>query len=253
MRGSKAILAFLVFVFVCPATVSAQTEIKLTLPSFVGLFGLGPKTTIIIANETAFVGKVVALDKEVGMLEPGASFYERYSFDFDYTELPVAVFFYSDLDRDGNDDFVGVAGRVLQIRHGEPASWTIQTSDIHYPDGRYANFSFSSPYPSPNIGENHKVDFPNIRFKSTTALQVMNVTYYDAAIKLNGRRVSNLQTGQVFSYEIWNKYEQSFPAKLEIVFSDRGRLVGYYEDTFTVGNNPRGVQYVLDPGKIRRY
>lgn len=257
MSKNRAILVFLIVIFTFPAIVAAQTEIKLTLPSFVGLFGLGPKTDVAITNATPFYGEsIIAFHEKVGELPPGSSAHDRWSFEFDYTEMPVAVRFY---EWDGNScgDFVGIAADVLSIRRGRPTSWVIHTSDVKRPDGRRVSYGFGygqTSYPAPEVEDGTvEVDFPRIGLKSTTALQFVNVTLFEARIRINGQEVSRLETGGVFYLAFWNKYDRTIPVEAEVIFTDRGRLVGYYEAAAHLGTSPRAIQYVLTPDKIRRY
>lgn len=251
-----AVLTVVVLVFVATSAEAQQIDIEVSLPGVAGLFGLGPKIDVVVTNATPFHGEnVIAFGTNLGELPPGGSLHDRWSFDFDYTEIPVVIRFYDWAD-DGGHGFVGVAAKVLPVHRGQPTSWVVQTSDVKRPDDRYASYGYGrSPYPAPDVGNGiREVDFPRIGFKSTTAFQFVNVNFFDGQVIINGREEGGLSgPGDVISLSYSNKYNRSLPVKIEVVFTDRGRLVGFYETTASVGTNPRAIQYVFTPDKIRRY
>lgn len=246
---------FLVFVFSSSAL--ADIEVRASLPSFVKIFGIGPKTSISVTNNTPFWIKLLVLNKNVCVIMPGATVYEEHSFEFDYTELPlIAVMSKEGVpDTSQYGDFVGVAATILRITDGHATSWVVGTQDIQFPDNRSSYASYNSPYPAPDVERGRNVNFPRIGLAHKTAVQFMNVTYFDATIKLNGETKTTLGTGVLGYASYESMYAPSLPVELEVTFSDRGRLVGDYHETFYVygGNNPRGIQFILTPDKIRRY
>lgn len=245
-----------VILSVFPISVAqAQTEIKLTLPSFTGLFGLGPKTSVSVMDATPFHIRLVALREEVARFGPGGSVFERYSWEFDYTQLPLLGFVYSDTHC---ENLIGVAGRILLISQGRPSDWTVQISDINYLDGssRYYVDGARFSRPAAEVGESQRVDFPRIDLKSTVVVQFANATLYDAKVRLNGQDFCFLRTGEFdcFKHEGWRNRGGSFGVKVDAIFSDNGRFVGYYEDAFSVGGDgPRAYQFILTTQKIRRF
>ena len=248
------VLALLVFAM--PAWTSGS--IRIDLPSAAGLIGLGPKIDITITNMTPFYGgSVVVLDENVGELLPGGSMHDRRSFEFDRTEMPVVVRFYEWSDG-GRGDFIGVAAKTLSLHRSQPTSWVVQTSDVKWFDGRQVSYGFGygqSPYPAPDAASGvREVDFPRIFLKSTTVFQFVNVTLFQARVRINGREMGGMnEPGNIFVFSHWNKYDRSFPVNVEVIFTDRGRLVGHYETTASIGTDPRAIQFVLTPDKIRRY
>lgn len=258
MKRIAPIFVCFVVVFLSSA-VWADVEIRGSLPSFAKIFGIGPKTSISVTNNTPFWAELIALNKGVGVVMPGATVYEKHSFEFDYTELPLIAVMHDEgvADTSQYGDFVGVAATVLRVTDGHATSWVIRNQDIQFPDARssYSFVSGGSPYPAPDVERGGKVDFPRIVLAHTTAVQFANVTYFDATIKLDGETKTTLATGAMCYVAYQSMYAPSLPVELEVTFSDRGRLVGDYHETFYVygGNNPRGIQFILTPDKIRRY
>lgn len=236
------------------AVAFAQVKAKITFPSFGGL--LGPKTHVSVTNTVPFYARLFALNKEVAKISPGASVYNQRRFEFKYTALPMTALLYSDK---GYQNYIGAAGKVIRIRRGQANSWNIKLSDVYYVDGRsrsYGSYGYGSPYPAPDVGTGgKKVDFPRIGLMSTTAVQLVNNTLFDARVRLNGHDRAIIRTGKVYYLSLRNLASESGTRRvnIEVIFTDRGRLEGYFKRTVSVSNSPQAYQFILNPSDIRRY
>ncbi len=242
-------IAFLLFVVpIANQPIFAQ-RITIELPSVARLLGIGSKTEIVVMNMTPFYGRVLALGDEVAVIPPAGVIRDRRTFDFDQTQLPLVVQLYSDA---ALCTFVGVAARNLHLTLGQPESWQIQLGEVVYPDARSSTYwgGYRSPYPLPDFQEPSAVELPSIQMRSTTALQVVNATLFEAVVMLNGNVVSRLATGDMYYRSFFNVYDYDVPVLLQVQFLDRERVVGRFEDRFSAGKEPRGIQYILNPSWI---
>lgn len=224
-------------------------QINLSIPNPAGLFG--PKTSIVITNNTPFWGEIIALNKTVGVIEPGNSVFDARQFEFEYTELPVFIRMYRDSTQ---KTFVGIAARVLSISRGRPVTWTVSVGEVVASDGRYGAGD-PNALPSAQTGElvSKRVEFPRIELLSTTAIQIISVNLFTAALQINGREIDRITEGDAYYYEVWSPNTQGSQQHLTVKFIDGSRVVGTYETDFWIGNSPHGIQVILDPNKIRKY
>lgn len=250
MKNKIAAIVLAVVLF-SPGAIFAQTEIKVTLPRWNSLFGLGPKTTISVLNVTPFTTRLVALNENIARLDPGDSVFEHYSFEFDRTELPLLALIYSDTHC---NNLIGIAGTVLPVRQGFPSEWKVRIGDIRYLDSNSRFFVDPAYYHYPDaVAGMKKADFPRIGYKSETIGQFANATTYEALIKLNGQNFCRLKPGEYCCFEKWLKHNRSVPVNLSVIFSKDDKMQGFYGETFYLsGNGPSAFQYVLTPRMIRR-
>lgn len=212
--------------------------------------GAGSNASISVTNATSFYLKLIVLGEEICTIGPGATVYSKRGFDFDYTELPMVALVYSNYGF--GDNFIGAAGIVLRLRYGYPESWIVRDSDIQYFGER--------PQMKKNISvaiddsSNGEINFPRILLMSTTALQIVNTSSYDADVRVNGQRIWKLKSGDVGYREYYYPYEQTKSMKVDIVFSSNSAFVGYAENNFYIGNqrSPRAFQFVLNKNSARR-
>ena len=250
----KVFLVVLMGVLVsgCAVIGSRGLAVRLEGPSFVEkILGAGRVSSVSVTNATNFYLKLVVLNKEVAVIGPGATIFSQKSFEFDYTELSVTALIFSNGNK--GDNIIGVAGTVLRLRYGYPTNWVIHNSDIRYFNG--------APKFGRNVGvvvddsSGGEVDLPRIVLKSTTALQIVNGSSYEADIKINGQKVWTLKSGDIGYREYYYPYDYPKQMRVEVVFFSGNAFVGHYENYFQIGGNyigPRATQFVLAKEMIRR-
>lgn len=212
--------------------------------------------SMVVMNGTPFYGRVVVYGKEVAQLDPGDVAYDNRHFEPLNPQIPIAVLFYRD---PGRKTYLGAAGQVFSIAGGYPESisWTIREYDIRTPDGQslYGAGGYVSPYPQPDTkAGTRRVRFPREWWDATAGVQIVNNTFFTLHIRLNGNARCAIGPTEVYylaAREIYGGYGQQMT--LQVVVTDRGRLVGTYDSSFSVP--PRGIyayQAIIGPYDIRR-
>lgn len=247
----RLILSF-VFCFLSSFSIFSQNiEMKVTIPGFARLVGVGPKTQISIYNSTPFYLKLIAMGEMVEFLEPGGCAYERYTSGLDYTKLPIVVIAYSDKEC---KNLVGIGGKVLSVQLGSSASWEVRVSDLRYPDGRSQTYYYNQigyPYPAKIAGGSYEVNFPELPFANTTAFQIVNATLFRAEVRINSIVTETLENaGDTHFFIYSNRYKNNTPINIDVVFMDGARYVGHFSMVRYINNAPDAVQCIIDPSQI---
>lgn len=255
------LIFLLVFLFVSTLSRVARADIEFhgSIPGVFGLLGVGPGTNIIVTNASPLWAELVVLNKSVCVVMSGATVFGEPSSKHEFAEISLIAVMRDQgiADTSAYGKIVGIASTKIWARRGESSTWVIRTEDIRRTDGQQVYYAAASgsPYPSPDVESGGKVKFPGVFLASTTSVQFANVTNFDASIRLDGEERTTLSTFGLYYASYASPKAPQLPVRLNVIFSDRGRLVGSYEETFyAYGNNhPRAHQIILTPDKIRRY
>ena len=243
-------LTFLVIGFLMAIPCFGQTRFEVELPSVLDV--LANKATVVVTNTMPFDVEIVAMNKSLGYLKPGQSFYNREPAPFSSMDLPVLAFVYNE-----DMDCIGTAGMTLNLYRGRAVRWEIDLRDVDWVDGRRSFYlsNFHPVYPNPDYkGDGKKVNFPTPVLKGTMMIQIAAPTNFVAVVRINGQDRGRIEKGGFYYNQLWNLYKARGSAVIQVVFLDRGRIRGYSRNfTFHFPvSGPRAIQLVLGPEDIYR-
>ena len=240
----KVKLAFLVLI---PLFLGGCVQISVRAPNFAGL--TVPQAHIAIVNHTPFTVDVVAACKSLGELRPSASLYDREPVPFEGADLPVMVRVYG-----ASGEFLGIAHKKLQVHRGRESIWRIRLRDVEFADdGRRERV-----YQAPRVTESRAVDFPRPFVEGTTWIQVGNATRFGGILKVDGRPVKHLESGDIHCSKIENLIQTSYQRRLSVsmdFIDDDGRVVGYAREyaVTLARQRPTAYQFGFGPLDIEKY
>lgn len=240
----KVKFAFLAFV---PLFLGGCAQISLRVPNFAGL--TVPRAHIAVVNHTPFTVDVVAACKSLGEIRPSASLYDREPVPFEGADLPVMARIY-----DANGEFLGIAHKKLQVYRGRESIWRIRLRDVEFA----YNERREGVYTDPRVVESRAVDFPRPFVEGTTWIQVGNATRFEGILKVDGRPVKHLESGDIHCSKIENLIQTSYQRRLSVsmdFIDDKGRVVGYAREyaVTLARQRPTAYQFVFGPRDIEKY
>lgn len=247
MKVRLTVLALVLFLF--PLLACAQISVK--VPNLAGL--TVPQAHIAVENRTPFTADVVAACKNLGEIRPSASLYDREPVPFEGADLPIMARVFS-----ASGEFLGIAHKKLQVYSGRESIWRIRLRDVEFVDGQRRNSREGERvYPDPRVAESRAVDFPRPFVEGTTWIQVGNSTHFEGILKMDGRPVKHLDSGdiQCLKFESLVRTGRSRRFTVSMEFVDDGRVVGYSRD-YTVAfarQRPTAYQFVFGPRDVRNY
>lgn len=253
---------------------SAQIEfgVKVTISGPTQIFGIGPKTRVVLESHTPFYEDVVVEGKIVGWLNPGQEAFGYVSTGFQRVPLSIVRRIYSD---SCHKNFIGMAAKVLWVQ-GNPGpgqefieKWPLYKNEIVYIDNRveyWQNWGTASPYPATVLYAPKEIKFPTLPIRSITGEQFANATNYEAHVDIDGASdVYVVGPGEVFFTADANDRDYRIERKLVVRFVQRtpsgdllhtGGTKDYGSFYVEAGNlkdsHPHAVQYLFGPSDLHR-
>ena len=208
-----------------------------------------------VTNGTPFYAKIVIYDEEVAYLGPGDVVRDTRYWEPLSPQIPILALVYQ--DRAGTK-YLGCASEVLTLSSGGSSrslNWTIRISDIEGPDGRSLYWSYVPTYPQAEVRlASYSVDFPREDWNATAFVQVVNNSYFQGTVRIDGRERCFLGSTDIYTFVGRQVYgDRGREITVEVVFTDQGRFVGTWNRSFSVPTSGvRAYQFIVDPRDIRR-
>lgn len=210
-----------------------------------------------VLNNTPLVGVVYIYGKRTATIEPGDVAHGKIRFEPLNSQTPIVVLFYEDstLAR-----YVGVAARIFWVSatyYPVSIQWSIQPGEIRTPDGSYVQLDSYPParvkFEKENAFDRNWWDTREW-WNATVGVQLVNNTFFRAAILVNGEKRTELGPGELAFLNVRNYgLASGYTETIQLVFTDEGYLAGCWETTLYVPTE--GVimyQNIINPYDIRR-
>lgn len=208
-------------------------------------------STITITNGSPLYCRIIIYGEEVAKLGPGDVGYNRRHFEPLNPQIPTFALCYRDA---AMTRYIGATNQVFYITGGYPISfsWTIQTYGIQTPEGQYL-----SPLVWPQQASNlatKKIEFTREFWNAAAGVQIVNNTLFSLDIAVEGRTRVRLHTGDVYYLSVRSLVaDVGRQMTVQMIFTDKGRLVGTYDYYFYVPiQGIYAYQILVGPYYIRR-
>lgn len=224
----------------------------LALPRFVSSSSIMyPKNSLSITDATPYYGVLKSVRGKSITLNPGETATDSWAVSERETteDFPLVMLFYSDKS-DAN--YAGAATGTFVVRNGDSRTWIVDR--VVAPDGTTEDFSGSQAgfYPT-------KVDIETrplraFATRSPLSIEIVNGTFFDVDVSLNGTSVSKLHGGEAY---IADKWPLSYAMHLQVgvVFFQNQRYVGSWhsQDYVVDGSKAQTIQHILTGRDINGY
>ncbi|OGZ01397.1 MAG: hypothetical protein A3A43_01235 [Candidatus Liptonbacteria bacterium RIFCSPLOWO2_01_FULL_56_20] len=219
------------------------------------------KYNLVVRNgaRIAAVAKIVAFDKELGLLGPGGVVVDDRRAQWLDEEVPVLAFYYEDAGGELGK-YIGLAWGKARFTPSYPSSQplTFELERILIPDGQW--FYGSAYGGNPNLPlpvasmQNQIVHLPRKWWNGTTGMQLGNGSLFHARVRVNGHVVAFLAPEGGFSYVEWKVLSGFGPIRsvqldwLQEVSPGQFLLVRSQDLQFPLSSwGVRGIQLVIGP------
>ena len=213
---------------------------------------------MVATNGTAsFYAELYVYDRLVGILGPGDVVYDNRHFEPLFPQVPFAARLYRSYDGKNLSGYVGMAMQTLSIGtggRGSSVSWTIRNADVRKPDGYGVNRDDYPAVAGDVRPASEKKGFPREWWNSTASVHIGQNTNFDAVMRLDGKDRAELGPGDLYFLSLKEIGFDGQPVTLQLIFTDRGRLVGTWEtQIFVPSQGLPGYQFIVGPYDIQKY
>ncbi|MBI4085738.1 MAG: hypothetical protein HY433_00615 [Candidatus Liptonbacteria bacterium] len=228
---------------------------RVTAP-ILGQVGITPTgQNIVLTNGTPFWCRWFAYGTELGQTGPGDQLVGSKYFEPLSPQIPVAVMCYRDPGFT-QTQYVGAGGRVAHFSRGRASgiSWPLRAGELVTPEGVQSAAGLGVNYPQPDTGQVGRiVEMPRESWNATAAVQIVNNTLFTMTQGIEGTSRFSTNAGGLYYASFRELLGPGRQMTGQLVFTDRGRLVGTYDFSFGVPST--GViayQLIVSPWMIRR-
>lgn len=231
--------------------VSGLPRVEIPILTQLGITPTGQN--VILVNGTPFWCRWIVYGTEIGQTGPGDRLVGSKHFEPLSPQIPTAVMCYRD---PGFQQYIGATGRIFGFYSGQPGgiSWALRASELQTPEGAYSPVGLGVNYPQPDTQQSGKiVEMPRESWNATAAVQIVNNTLFTMSQGLEGTRRVTTDAGGLYYVSVRELLGPGRSMTGQLVFTDRGRLVGTYD--FSFGVPSQGViahQLIVSPWMIRR-
>jgi len=223
--------------------------IQINIPDAATALGLGPRTEVLLVNDTPLYGVVVSFDSSWNF-DPGTTLMSSRRSALEHSPTLVGALFY---DSPARTHLVGIATDTRWISRGRIETRTFRLSDVRFLNGSYAGYR--DAYPMPYRSADREVDIPMMKYKATTWVLIANATLFDIGVKLSSAdSLEVVPSGGLY----WLEHENLANVRREVVVAftclDGDRVRGTQERRFTPGYDyPTAEVYLVEPNWFPRY
>lgn len=231
--------------------VSGLGRVEFPILQQVGITPTGQN--VVLVNGTPFWCQWVAYGTEIGRTGPGDQLVGSKYFEPLSPQIPIAVMCYRDPQF---TQYVGAAGHVFGFSSGQPGgiSWSLTAREIQMPEGPNSPIALGINYPQPDTAQVGKIaEMPRESWNATAAVQIVNNNLFTMTQSIEGIQRVATDAGGLYYLAVRELYGPGRQMTGQLVFTDRGRLVGTYDFSFSVPS--QGViayQLIVSPWMIRR-
>lgn len=216
-----------------------------------------------LTNGTPFIVAYFAGDKHTITLWPGEIAYaeigaELLGLNWEplNQKVPVIARAYLNEDHLSQGRYLGYGGKVMNFSSQSPRTetWTVKISDFRTPDGH--NLGNAAAYPSLPIKtpRTQKVKVSRESWNATSLVQVVNNSFFEGNIFIDGQFRATLQPGEIYFLRARELHGyRGKTLSVHMAFSENGIFEGTFTGVFQVPSS--GIvakQFLVGPQNIRR-